>query len=44
MLDAFEGGLPSARHLGGIADAAEAAGAPADYLAELRGRSCRTSF
>ena len=27
-LDAFEGGLPSARHLGGIADAAEAAGAP----------------
>ena len=26
VLDAFEGGLPSARHLGGIADAAEAAG------------------
>ena len=41
-LDAFEGGLPSARYLGAIADAAEAAGAPADYLAELRGRDCRS--
>jgi hypothetical protein len=44
VLDAFEGGLPSARHLGGIADAAEAAGAPDDYVAELRARECRTSF
>ena len=43
-LDAFEGGLPSARHLGAIADAAEAAGAPDDYVAELRARECRTSF
>src|SRR5881398_1822069 len=43
-LDAFEGGLPSARHLGGIADAAEAAGAPDDYVAELRSRECRTAF
>jgi hypothetical protein len=43
-LDAFEGGLPSARYLGAIADAAEAAGAPADYLAELRARECRSSF
>ncbi|MGR7023835.1 gamma-glutamylcyclotransferase family protein [Geodermatophilus sp. URMC 62] len=42
-LDAFEGGLPSARYLGAIADAAEAAGAPADYLAELRARECRST-
>jgi hypothetical protein len=41
-LDAFEGGLPSARHLGAIADAAEAAGAPDDYLADLRRRDCRS--
>jgi hypothetical protein len=41
-LDAFEGGLPSARYLGAIADAAEAAGAPDDYLADLRGRDCRS--
>jgi hypothetical protein len=43
-LDAFEGGLPSARHLGAIADAAEAAGAPDDYVAALRARECRTAF
>jgi hypothetical protein len=43
-LDAFEGGLPSARHLGAIADAAEAAGAPDDYVTELRARECRTVF
>jgi hypothetical protein len=43
-LDAFEGGLPSARHLGAIADGAEAAGAPAGYVAELRARECRTAF
>jgi AIG2 family protein len=42
-LDAFEGGLPSARHLGAIADAAEAAGAPDDYLAGLRARDCRST-
>jgi AIG2-like family len=41
-LDAFEGGLPSARHLGAIADAAEAAGAPDDYLTALRRRDCRS--
>lgn len=41
-LDAFEGGLPSARHLGAIADAAEAAGAPDDYLLDLRSRDCRS--
>jgi gamma-glutamylcyclotransferase (GGCT)/AIG2-like uncharacterized protein YtfP len=40
VLDAYEGGLPSARYLGAIADAAEAAGAPEDYVAELRSRPC----
>jgi hypothetical protein len=40
VLDDYEGGLPSARYLGIIADAAEAAGAPADYVAELRSRPC----
>lgn len=42
VLEAYEGGLPSARYLGVIADAAEAAGAPADYVADLRGRPCRS--
>ena len=32
VLDAFEGGLPSASYLGIIAAAAEAADAPADYV------------
>jgi len=41
VLDAYEGGIPSARYLGILADAAEAAGAPADYLHELRSRPCR---
>ena len=36
VLDAFEGGLPSATYLGTIADAAEAADAPDDYVAALR--------
>ena len=44
VLDAFEGGLPSARHLGDIADAAEAAGAPTDYVTALRSRECRSTF
>ncbi|SFL85778.1 gamma-glutamylcyclotransferase [Geodermatophilus ruber] len=43
VLDAFEGGLPSARYLGALADAAESAGAPDDYLAELRTRECRST-
>jgi len=43
VLDAFEGGLPSARYLGALTDAAEAAGAPQDYLVELRSRECRSS-
>jgi hypothetical protein len=42
VLDAFEGGLPSARYLGVLADAAEKAGAPDEYVAELRHRPCRT--
>jgi AIG2-like family len=41
VLDAYEGGLPSARYLGVVADAAEAAGAPDDYVADLRTRPCR---
>lgn len=42
VLDAYEGGLPSAISLGVLADAAEAADAPADYLAALRARPCRS--
>lgn len=42
VLDAFEGGLPSARYLGVLADAAETAGAPEDYVAALRARHCRS--
>ena len=40
VLDAYEGGLPSARYLGILADAAEVAGAPADYVTWLRERPC----
>jgi hypothetical protein len=40
VLDDYEGGLPSARYLGMIADAAEAAGAPDDYVRDLRARPC----
>jgi len=40
VLNDYEGGLPSARYLGMMADAAEAAGAPADYLEWLRSRPC----
>lgn len=42
VLNTYEGGLPSARYLGLIAEAAEAAGAPADYVRELRERPCRS--
>lgn len=42
VLDRWEGGLPSARYLGLMAEAAERAGAPADYVAALRGRECRS--
>jgi gamma-glutamylcyclotransferase (GGCT)/AIG2-like uncharacterized protein YtfP len=40
VLNDYEGGLPSARYLGIMADAAEAAGAPQDYVAGLRDRPC----
>lgn len=42
VLDGYEGGLPSARYLGLMADAAERAGAPDDYVSGLRGRPCRS--
>jgi gamma-glutamylcyclotransferase (GGCT)/AIG2-like uncharacterized protein YtfP len=42
LLDAYEGGLPSASYLGILASAAEAADAPADYVAALRARPCRS--
>jgi len=42
VLDTFEGGLPSARTIGLISDAAAAAGAPDEYVADLRGRECRS--
>jgi hypothetical protein len=41
-LNSWEGGLPSARYLGILADAAEAAGAPDDYVRELRTRPCQS--
>ncbi|WP_410656397.1 gamma-glutamylcyclotransferase [Amycolatopsis sp. lyj-112] len=40
VLDAYEGGLPSARYLGVLAEAAETAGAPTDYVDALRTRPC----
>ncbi|CAN5358379.1 gamma-glutamylcyclotransferase [soil metagenome] len=43
VLDAYEGGLPSAVTLGILADAAEAADAPDDYVAALRQRPCRST-
>jgi gamma-glutamylcyclotransferase (GGCT)/AIG2-like uncharacterized protein YtfP len=42
LLDGYEGGLPTAWYLSQIASAAEAAGAPADYVAGLRSRPTRT--
>jgi hypothetical protein len=38
VLDAYEGGLPSARHLSILVDAAIKAGAPDDYVEWLRSR------
>jgi gamma-glutamylcyclotransferase (GGCT)/AIG2-like uncharacterized protein YtfP len=43
VLAAYEGGMPSASYLGVLADAAEAADAPADYVAALRQRPCRST-
>ena len=40
VLDAYEGGLPSARYLSIIADAAESGGAPEDYVLALRSLPC----
>ncbi len=42
VLDDYEGGLPSAHYVGVLADAAEAAGAPDDYVAALRSLPCRS--
>ncbi len=42
VLDGYEGGVPSARYLGILADAAAAGGAPDDYVRELRLRECRS--
>jgi len=42
VLNGYEGGLPSARYLGILADAAEKASAPADYVSWLRARPCRS--
>ena len=44
LLDDFEGGTPSARTIGILADAAEAAGAPSDYVEELRARPCSSGW
>ncbi len=43
VLDGYEGGLPGASYLGVLAEAAQAAGAPDDYVAALRARPCRSS-
>lgn len=40
VLNDYEGGLPSARYLGIMADAAEIAGAPDSYVTWLRARPC----
>jgi gamma-glutamylcyclotransferase (GGCT)/AIG2-like uncharacterized protein YtfP len=39
----YEGGLPSARYIGLMAEAAQAAGAPDDYVEDLRSRPCRSN-
>ncbi len=41
VVDGYEGGLPSARYLGVMADAAEKAGAPEEYVHTLRTRHSR---
>lgn len=40
VINTYEGGLPAPQLLADLADAAEAAGAPADYVIELRLRPC----
>ncbi len=41
VVDGWEGGLPSARYLGVMSDAAEVAGAPAEYVHDIRTRAAR---
>jgi gamma-glutamylcyclotransferase (GGCT)/AIG2-like uncharacterized protein YtfP len=41
VLNDYEGGLPSPSYLAAMADAAEKAGAPDEYVTELRLRPCR---
>ena len=43
VFDGYEGGLPTAWYLSEIADAAQKAGAPDDYVAALRARPTRTA-
>lgn len=43
VLNGYEGGLPTAWYLAEIANAAEKAGAPADYVADLRVRPTKTA-
>jgi gamma-glutamylcyclotransferase (GGCT)/AIG2-like uncharacterized protein YtfP len=40
VINAYEGGLPTAQYLGMLADAAEVGGAPTEYVADLRTRPC----
>jgi AIG2 family protein len=42
VLNGYEGGLPSAHRVGMLAEAAERAGAPKDYVVDLRTRPCRS--
>jgi gamma-glutamylcyclotransferase (GGCT)/AIG2-like uncharacterized protein YtfP len=42
VLDAYEGGLPSARLLGLMAEAAQKAGAPDDYVQDIRARPSKS--
>ena len=42
VFDGYEGGLPTATYLGALSEAAEGAGAPADYVLDLRTRPCRS--
>jgi gamma-glutamylcyclotransferase (GGCT)/AIG2-like uncharacterized protein YtfP len=43
VFNGYEGGLPTAWYVAEIANAAEKAGAPADYVEDLRSRPTRTA-
>jgi hypothetical protein len=43
VFNGYEGGLPTAWYLAEIANAAEKAGAPADYMAMLRAKPTKTA-